>query len=115
MNVFELPKVIEELKTLDKECLTIIFLELLKANKIGYEDITSAYVEYLEMLRKGATEDYLNLQYKVTNLWFDTKKNRDKNLKNIMHYLRDKGTINMTHEQIDKKWNKKIKNNGQDV
>lgn len=106
MSIFELPKLIETLKACDKEILQVIFLELMKAKKIGYEDITSAYVEYLEMLRKGATEDYLELQSKVTGLWFDHKKNRDDNLKGIMHYLLDKGRINTTHEQIDKKWNK---------
>lgn len=31
-----------------------------------------------------------------------TKKDRDKNLKSIMHYLLDKGRINTTHEDIDK-------------
>lgn len=102
MNIFDLPKVIEELKTLDKECLTMIFFELMKSEKIGYEDITSVYMEYLDMLRKGATKDYFELQYKVTNMWYDFKKNRDKNLKDIMHYLLDEGRINTTHEDIDK-------------
>lgn len=102
MNVFDLPKVIEELKTLDKECLTIIFLELLKSQKISYEDITQAYVEYLDMLRKGQSEAYFELQSKIVTLWAGHVKDRKKNLKDIMHYLLDKGRINTTHEDIDK-------------
>jgi hypothetical protein len=36
-------------------------------------------------------------------LWYDTKKNRDSNLKAIMHRLVDEGRLNMNHEQIDKR------------
>lgn len=35
-------------------------------------------------------------------MWYGTKKDRDKNMKDIMHYLLDKGRINTTHEDIDK-------------
>lgn len=102
MNIFELPKAIEELKTLDRECLTIIFLELMKSKKISYEDITQAYVEYLNMLRKGQSEAYRKLQNKIMTMWCGNKKDRDKNIKDIMHHLLDEGRINTTHEDIDK-------------
>lgn len=74
----------------------------MKDQKISYEDITKSYVEYLDMLRKGQSEAYRELQNKVMNMWYGKKKDRDKNLKDIMHYLLDKGRINTTHEDIDK-------------
>ena len=98
-------EILKLLKTLPKEYLQVIILELMKDQKISYEDITKSYVEYLDMLRKGQSEAYQELQYKVVELWSGTKKDRDQKLKDIMHYLLDKGRINTTHEDIDKhKW-----------
>ncbi len=95
-------EIMKALKALPKEYLQVIILELMKDQKISYEDITQAYVEYLDMLRKGQSEAYLELQSKIVTMWCGTKKNRDKNLKDIMHHLLDKGRINTTHEEIDK-------------
>ena len=95
-------EILKALKTLPKEYLQVIILELMKDQKISYEDITQAYVQYLDMLRKGQSEAYMELQSKVVSMWYGTKKDRDKNLKSIMHYLLDKGRINTTHEEIDK-------------
>ena len=95
-------EIIKALKTLPKEYLQVIILELMKDQKISYEDITQAYVEYLDVLRKGQSEAYMELQSKVVTMWSGTKKDRDKKLKDIMHYLLDKGRINTTHEMIDK-------------
>ena len=96
-------EILKALKALPKEYLQVIILELMKDQKISYEDITQAYVEYLDMLRKGQSDAYMELQSKVVTMWSGTKKDRDKNLKNIMHYLLDKGRINTTHEKIDSK------------
>lgn len=96
-------EIIKALKALPKEYIQVIILELMKDQKISYEDITQAYVEYLDMLRKGQSEAYLELQSKVVTMWSGKKKDRDKNLKDIMHYLLDKGRINTTHEMIDSK------------
>lgn len=95
-------EILKALKTLRKEYLQVIILELMKDQKISYEDITQAYVEYLDMLRKGQSEAYMELQGKVVSLFYAYKKYRDKELKDIMHYLLDKGRINTTHEDIDK-------------
>ena len=95
-------EILKLLKTLPKEYLQVIILELMKDQKISYEDITQAYVQYLDMLRKGQSEAYMELQSMVVTMWYGTKKDRYKNLKNIMHYLLDKGRINTTHEEIDK-------------
>ena len=95
-------QILKALKALPKEYLQVIIFELMKDQKISYEDITQAYVEYLDMLRKGQSEAYLELQSKIVTMWSGTKKDRDKNLKDIMHYLLDKGRINTTHEDIDK-------------
>ena len=95
-------EIMKALKALPKEYLQVIILELMKDQKITYEDITKAYVEYLDMLRKGQSEAYMELQNKVVTMWSGTKKDRDKKLKDIMHYLLDKGRINTTHDEIDK-------------
>ena len=95
-------EILKALKALPKEDLQVIILELMKDQKISYEDITQAYVEYLDMLRKGQSEAYFELQGKVVSLFYAYKKDRDQNLKDIMHHLLDKGRINTTHEDIDK-------------
>ena len=95
-------QILKALKTLPKEYLQVIILELMKDQTISYEDITQAYVEYLNMLRKGQSEAYMELQSKVVTMWSGIKKDRDQKLKDIMHYLLDKGRINTTHEEIDK-------------
>ena len=94
-------EILKTLKALPKEYLQVIILELMKDQKISYEDITKSYVEYLDMLRKGQSEAYLELQYKVVDMWSGAKKDRDRKLNEIMHYLLDKGRINTTHEKID--------------
>ena len=94
-------EVIKVLKSLPKEFLAAIILELMISERVSYEDITKVYVEYLDMLRKGQSEAYQELQYKVVELWSGTKKDRDRKLNDIMHYLLDKGRINTTHEKID--------------
>ena len=95
-------EILKALKALPKEYLQVIILELMKDQKISYEDITNAYVEYLNMLRKGQSEAYRELQNKIMTMWYGKKQDRDKNLKDIMHYLLDEGRINTTHEAIDK-------------
>lgn len=90
------------LKTLPKEYLLVIILELMKDQKISYEDITQAYVQYLDMLRKGQSEKFLTLQIKVVKMWSGNVKDRKDKLKDAMHWLLDNGSINTTHEEIDK-------------
>ena len=94
-------EILKALKALPKEYLQVIILELMKDQKISYEDITTSYVEYLDMLRKGQSEAYQELQSKIVTMWSGKKKDQDKKLKDIMHYLLDKGRINTTHEKID--------------
>ena len=94
-------ELIKILKAQPKEWLQFVILELMISEKVSYEDITKVYVEYLDMLRKGQSEAYFELQTKVVEMWSGKKKDQDKNLKDIMHYLLDKGRINTTHEKID--------------
>lgn len=95
-------KILKALKTLPKEYLQVIILELMKDQKISYEDITQAYVEYLDMLRKGASEKFLTLQSKMVSMYTGNVKDRKDKLKDVMHWLLDNGSINTTHEDIDK-------------
>jgi hypothetical protein len=94
-------ELVKALKSMPKEFLSAIILELMISKCVSYEDITKVYVEYLDMLRKGQSEAYQELQGKVVDMWCGKKKDQDKNLKDIMHYLLDKGRINTTHEKID--------------
>lgn len=94
-------EIIKVLKSLQREFLQAIILELMISENVSYEDITKVYVEYLDMLRKGQSEAYFELQSKVVEMWHGKKKDQDKKLKDIMHYLLDKGRINTTHEKID--------------
>lgn len=95
-------QILKALKTLPKEYLQVIILELMKDQNISYEDITQAYVEYLNMLRKGTSEKFLTLQSKMVSMWTGNVKDRKENLKDAMHWLLDNGSINTTHEYIDK-------------
>ena len=95
-------EILKALKTLPKEYLQVIILELMKDQTISYEEITQAYVEYLNMLRKGQSEAYRELQNNIMTMWYGEKQDREKNLKDIMHHLLDEGRINTTHEDINK-------------
>ena len=95
-------EILRALKTLSKEYLQVIILELMKDQKISYEDITRAYVEYLDMLRKGTSEKFLTLQSKLVSMYTGNVKDRKEKLKDVMHWLLDNGSINTTHEDIDK-------------
>lgn len=95
-------EIVKALKALPKEHLQVIILELMKDQKISYEDITQAYVEYLDVLRKGTSEKFLTLQSKMVSMWTGNVKDRKEKLKDAMHWLLDNGSINTTHEAIDK-------------
>lgn len=96
-------EILKALKSLPKEYLQVIILELMKDQKISYEDITQAYVEYLNILRKGTSEKFLTLQSKIVSMWNGNIKDRRDKLKDVMHWLLDNGSINTTHEKIDKR------------
>ena len=96
-------EIIKALKSLPKEFIAPIILDLMISEKVSYEDITKVYVDYLDMLRKGQSEAYFELQSKVVAMWSGKKKDQDKALKDIMHYLLYKGRIITTHEEIDKR------------
>lgn len=95
-------EILKALKSLPKEYLQVIILELMKDQKISYEDITKSYVEYLNMLRKGTSEKFLTLQSKMVSMWAGNVKDRKDKLKDAMHWLLDNGSINTTHDDIDK-------------
>lgn len=95
-------EILKALKTLPKEYLQVIILELMKDQTISYEDITKAYVEYLDMLRKGQSEKFLTLQSKIVSMYTGNVKDRKEKMKDAMHWLLDNGSINTTHEEIDK-------------
>lgn len=90
----------DELAKLTTEERVLIVLLLMKNDKLSYQDITTAYTEWLEFKREQISEDYQMLKGKVLEEWVEPK-NRVSKLKDTMHYLLDKGQINITHEQIN--------------
>lgn len=95
-------EIIKTVKTLPKQVLLLLILGLMEDGIIEYHELTQLHIEHLEKLRKGTLDDYWRLQQKVSKIWIDYKKNRDTNIKSVMQYLMDKGTLNITQEQIDK-------------
>lgn len=66
-------EIVEIMEQQPKEVLQYIILLLMKSGHLSYEDITTVYVEYLDNLRKGATDNYMTLQSKIMNMWCDKK------------------------------------------
>lgn len=97
-----LEKLYDELVKLSTEERVFIILELMKADKVSYQDITTAYTSWLEFKRKQISKDYQELKSKVLDEFTSNKKDRTKALKDTIRYLVDKGQINFTYEQIEK-------------
>lgn len=95
--------IIEYLKSLPKQLLLLIVYKLMRDGKITYHEMMDLHIKHLEELEKGTSDNYFKLQGEIVSLWNDSKKNRDKNLKDIMHRLVDEGRLNMNHEQINKR------------
>lgn len=95
-------EIIKYLSTLNKDVLLYIIYELMKDDKISYHDITSLHIENMERLKKGETEAYFRLQAEVVKLACGYKKDRSRNIKDILQLLYDEGRINTTQEKIDK-------------
>ena len=99
--------IIEILLQQEKEILQYIVLKLMLENKLSYGDITQTYMQYLESIKNGALCDYDELKGMVIKAYADKPQNAPSHIKDIMHYLTDKGRVNATHEQIDAKYESK--------
>lgn len=95
--------IIECLKQLPKQVLLLIVYKLMREGNITYHELMDLHIKNLKELEKGANDDYFKLQGEVIHLYHDFKKNRDKNLNNIMHRLVDEGRIIMKHDEINKR------------
>lgn len=102
--------IIEILLQQEKDILHYIVLKLMLENKLSYGDITQAYIQYLESIKNGALCDYDELKGMVIKAYVDKPQNAPSHIKDIMHYLTDKGRVNATHEQIDAKYGSKKRN-----
>lgn len=84
-----------------------IILQLMKEDKLSYQDITECYVSWLKFMKEHISEEYQELKNMVIDIWVcgtdDKGKNRLERTKDAMHRLLDKGQLNATHEQIDAK------------
>lgn len=95
------------LKSLPKELLEWIIFQLMLDGKIEYHDLTDMHIRHLETLRKGQSEHYRALVHQITEMHLDGKGKLKKNMGGILRYLRTQGEINITHEEIDKKYGKR--------
>ena len=92
-----------------KEYLEILILDLMRAGKISFTDLANLHVEYLESLKKGETEQLMDLRSKVIDLWCGTKKELPSKLVALVQEGKDNGWINIDQEKIDNsKWNKPL-------
>lgn len=99
-------ELIKTLKSIPKEYLLLIILELMKDDKLSFTDIAMVHNDYLKELKEGQRDQYWELFKRATHIAYDWKKNRDKNIKDMMHWLLDQGQLNTTHEEIDKRYGK---------
>lgn len=95
--------ILTQLKSLPREVLQLIVFRLMQDGAISYAELTDMHIRHLDMLKAGVSENLQTLTGKIVGMWSDTKRNRDNNLKKIMHYLADRRMVNLTHEQIDKR------------
>ena len=92
-----------------KEYLEILILDLMRAGKISFTDLANLHVEYLESLKKGETEQLMDLRSKVIDLWCGTKKELPSKLVTLVQEGMDNGWINIDQEKIDNsKWKKPL-------
>lgn len=100
-------QILETLKSLPKEVLLWIVIELMRDDKMSFADIAQLHVKHLEMLRKGQTEKLMRLRSQVIDLWIGTKKELPSKLVALIQEGKDNGWVNITQEKIDNsKWNK---------
>lgn len=95
-------EILKSFKTLPKDILLWAIYRLMQDGVIDYHEITKLHIDHLENLRKHEEQSFWELQQRVTSLWCDKKKNIKANIKDIMQYLKDKGRINITQDEIDK-------------
>ena len=95
-------EIIKYLETLPKEALTHIVYKLMVKGKLSYSDITTLHIQNMERLSKAESEAYFRLQAEVMKLVCGNKKDRGKNIKDVLQLLYNEGRINVTQEKIDK-------------
>lgn len=103
-SVEEIKNILTTLNECEKVELQFIVLELMKKEKLTYQDITSSYIEYLQHLKRHISDDYQALQSDVIKMWCGKSDELSVNLKETMHHLLEKGRINTTHEKINEKF-----------
>lgn len=96
-------EILDKLMSMPKMFVETIVYELILKEKIAFEDIVNMHVKHLEVLKDGALDRFLELENKAIETYFCKKKDRDKVIGELMHWLLDIGRLNTTHEEIDKK------------
>lgn len=95
-------EIMDLFKSGGREVTTWFILEMMKDNIVDYSDITSAYLSWVEGLKKTSDQRTQTLSSDIVSIAVDFKKNRGKNIKRALQHLDDFGMINMTKEQIEK-------------
>lgn len=93
--------IINTLKSLPHEVLKLIVFKLMRDGKITFHELAEMEAQYLDEQKRNANERTQRIVAEVINLNCDTKKNRNANLKSLIHLLVDYGMENMTHEMVE--------------
>lgn len=91
----------DKLKGLPKEVILFYIHKLMLDGVVTFEDIAVQHSQYIEEVKKGVLIDYAELQGKIVSMWCGYKKDEHSNLREIMRYLKDKGRINITDENLN--------------
>jgi hypothetical protein len=95
-------EIYEDLCNIEKNERKFLVLKLMINDKLTYQDITECYVGWLSHIKEKISDDYQMLKGKVIDIWVEPK-NRFKKLRDAMHYLIDKGQLNLLHEDVNSK------------
>lgn len=96
------------LAALPQEYLEYFILRLMQEEKISFSRIAVQHTEYIKSLKKGETQQLMELRSKFIDLWCSTKKELPSKIVSLMQEAKDKGWANITQEQINNsKWNNK--------
>lgn len=80
---------------LPEEYRNAIVIKAIVEEKISYDVISRGYVEYIKNLKEAQSEDYMQLQLRVTKTFVSPKKDICNNLAKCIRYLDEKKRINL--------------------
>lgn len=93
-------ELIIKLKSLPRDEVKLIVFGLMREGRITFHELAEMEAEYLKLLERNANERTHRIVSGIIKLHCG-KKNREANLKALMHTLVDYRMVNLTHKMID--------------